>query len=152
METNAMVGRGRDRVVQFSVFTANRLGRLHDLFQLLSSHDVHVLAVMILDTTDSAIIRFVVDDPEKARVLLAKQGFPFTESDLLVVEMEATTKINEVTTALLEAEINLNYLYSFIPHSQGKSLLALHLEDNEIAEQILKRHQFRVLRQADISR
>jgi hypothetical protein len=152
METNAIVGRRPDRVQQFSVFTANRLGRLHDLFQLLSSHDVHVLAVTILDTTDSAIIRLVVDDPEKARALLTKQGFPFTESDLLVVEVDATTRVNEVMTALLEAEINLNYLYSFIPHPQGKSLLGLSIEDFEIAEQVLKRHQFRVLRQADISR
>ena len=152
MEINAIVGRQPDRVQQFSVFTANRLGRLHDLFQLLSSHDVHVLAVTILDTTDSAIIRLVVDDPEKARGLLTKQGFPFTESDLLVVEVDATTRVNEVMAALLEAEINLNYLYSFIPHHQGKSLVALSIEDFEIAEQVLKRHQFRVLRQADISR
>jgi hypothetical protein len=54
--------------------------------------------------------------------------------------------------ALLEAELNINYLYSFIPHPHGKSLLALSMEDNEMAEQALTRHQFRVLRQMDISR
>jgi hypothetical protein len=152
METKAMPARRADPVRQFSVFTANRLGRLHDLFKGLSTHNVHILAVTILDTTDSAIIRFVVDDPEKARGLLGAQGFPFTESDLLVVEVESTTKLNEVIAALLEAEVNVNYLYTFIPHPQGKSLLALSIEDNEIAEQVLRHHQFRVLRQSDISR
>ena len=49
-------------------------------------------------------------------------------------------------------ELNIYYLYSFIPHPQGKSLLALSMEDNEMAEQVLTRHQFRVLRQMDISR
>lgn len=147
-----MPARRADPVRQFSVFTANRLGRLHDLFKGLSTHNVHILAVTILDTTDSAIIRFVVDDPEKARGLLGAQGFPFTESDLLVVEVESTTKLNEVIAALLEAEVNVNYLYTFIPHPQGKSLLALSIEDNEIAEQVLRHHQFRVLRQSDISR
>jgi hypothetical protein len=48
--------------------------------------------------------------------------------------------------------LNLNYLYSFIPHPREKSLLALSIDDNEIAEQVLKRHQFRILKQADISR
>ena len=38
------------------------------------------------------------------------------------------------------------------PHPHGKSLIALSMEDNEIGEQVLTRHQFRVLRQMDISR
>ncbi len=137
---------------QFSVFTANRLGRLHDVTQLLSAHEVHVLGLTVLDTTDSAIIRLVVDDPDKARSLLLDRGFPFTESDLLVVEVEAVTQLNSLMAALLEAELNINYLYSFIPHPRGKSLLALSMEDNEMAEQVLKRHQFSVLKQSDISR
>lgn len=139
-------------VKQFSVFTANRLGRLHDLIGVLASHEVHVLALTVLDTTDSAILRFVVDDPDKARGLLHDQGFAFTESHLVVVEMDSTTHLGRLMSALLEAELNINYLYSFIPHPNGKSLLALSMEDNEIAEQVLKRHQYRVLTQADVSR
>jgi len=141
-----------EAVKQFSVFTANRLGRLHDLVKLLNSHEVHVLALTVLDTTDSSILRFVVDDPERARELLQEHGFPFNESELLAVELDAATQLKDLMTALLEAELNINYLYSFIPHPHGKSILALSMEDNEMGEQILKRHQFRVLRQADISR
>jgi hypothetical protein len=144
--------RGGDAVVQFSVFTPNRLGRLHDLVRLLASHNVHVLALTILDTTDSSIIRIVVDDPDKARNLLNEHGFPFTESRLVVVEFTSPTELDRLMSALLGAELNINYLYSFIPHSQGKSLLALSMEDNELAEQVLKRHQFVVLKQSDISR
>jgi len=68
------------------------------------------------------------------------------------VELDSATRLNELMSALLEAELNINYLYSFIPHPQGKSLLAFSMEDNEMAEQVLKRHQFRVLKQSDISR
>ena len=141
-----------ERVRQFSVFTANRLGRLHDLIALLSSRDVHVLALTVLDTTDSAIIRLVVDDPDAARELLVEQGFAFTESDLVVVEVDSATELGRLMAASLEAELNINYLYSFITHPEGKSMLALSIEDNEVAEQVLKRHQFRVLKQSDISR
>jgi len=140
-----------DPVVQFSVFTANRLGRLHDLVSLLAVHGMHVLALMVLDTTDSSIIRLVVDDPDRARDLLVREGFAFTESRLVAVEVNPTD-LNRLMAALLEAELNINYLYSFIPHPQGKSIVALSLEDNDLAEQALRRHQFRTLKQADVSR
>ena len=152
MTTTFTRARTPELVRQFSVFTANRLGRLHDLVKLLSAQGVHILAITILDTTDSAIIRIVVDDPEKARTLMLDNGFPFTESDLLVVELDSVLQLNSLMAALLEAELNINYLYCFIPHPQGKSLMGLSMEDHEVAEKILKSHQFRVLRQADISR
>jgi hypothetical protein len=152
MTAKTTPARQPDAVTQFSVFTPNRLGRLHDLIGMLAAHNVHVLALTVLDTTDSAIIRFAVDDPDNARVLLVNHSFPFTESPLLAVEVDSAGELNRLMVALLEAELNVNYLYSFIPHPQGKSILGLSMEDNEIAEQILQRHQFRVLRQSDISR
>jgi hypothetical protein len=106
---------------------------------------------MVLDTTDSAIIRIVVDDPDAARDLLNREAFPFTESHLVVVEVNPTD-LNRLMAALLEAELNINYLYSFIPQPDGKPVIGLSMEDNETAEQALKRHQFKTLKQTDISR
>ena len=151
MATEITKMRRIDPVVQFSVFTPNRLGRLHDLIRLLGAQNVHVLALMVLDTTDSSIIRLVVDDPDGARELLVRESFPFTESNLVVVET-SPPELNRLMAALLEAELNINYLYAFLVHPQGKPILGLSLEDNETAEQALRRHQFRILKQADISR
>jgi len=152
MSTTAIKAPRISPVVQFSVFTPNRLGRLNELVKILGTHNVHVLALTVLDTTDSSIIRVVLDDPEKARDLLQQHGFAFTESTLVVVEVTSPDELNRLIAALLEAELNINYLYSFIPHPNGKSIVGLSMEDNEIAEQVLKKHQFPVLRQADISR
>jgi hypothetical protein len=151
MVTQTSKPRRADPVIQFSVFTPNRLGRLHDLIRLLNARSVHVLGLMVLDTTDSAIIRVVVDDPDRARELLVQESFPFTESNLVVVEVNPSD-LNRLMAALLEAELNINYLYSFLPQPQGKPVVGLSMEDNETAEQALKRHQFRTLKQADISR
>lgn len=139
-------------VVQFSVFTPNRLGRLHTLINLLGSQTVHVLALTVLDTTECAVIRIVVDDPDRARELLQNNGFAYAESTLVVTEVISTEDLNKLVAALVEAELNINYLYSFIPHPRGKSILAMSVEDNELAAQTLRRHQFPVLTQADISR
>jgi hypothetical protein len=118
----------------------------------LGSQSVHVLALTVLDTTESAVIRIVVDDPERARGLMQGHGFPYVESALVVTEISSTEELNKLMAALLEAELNVNYLYPLIPHPGGKSILAMSVEDNEVAAQALKRHQFPVLNQADISR
>jgi hypothetical protein len=151
MATEITRARRADAVIQFSIFTPNRLGRLHDVIRLFGAKGVHVLALMVLDTTDSAIIRVVVDDPDSARDLLVREGFPFTESKLVAVEANPSD-LNRLMAALLEAELNINYLYSFIPQPDGKPVLGLSMEDNEMAEQALARHQFRTLKQVDISR
>jgi hypothetical protein len=152
MTTRAIRGRQPDAVTQFSVFTANRMGRLHDLIGMLNSESVHVLAVTVLDATETAIIRLVVDDPQAARRLLKDHGFAFTECELLVVELAAATQLPELMAAFLEAEVNVHYMYCFIPHPQGKSILGISMEDNEIGEKVLTQHGFRVLRQSDVSR
>ena len=90
MPTETITAGRTDPVIQFSIFTPNRLGRLHVLIGLMGTHDVHVLALMVLDTTDSSIIRVVVDDPDRARDLLVSEGFPFTESKLVVAEVNPT--------------------------------------------------------------
>jgi hypothetical protein len=71
---------------------------------------------------------------------------------LLVVEIDAATQLPELMAAFLEAEVNVNYMYCFIPHPQGKSILGVSMEDNEIGERVLSRRGFRVLRQSDVSR
>jgi hypothetical protein len=152
MVAQTMVSGPAEAVVQFSVFTPNRLGRLHTLINLLGSHTVHVLALTILDMTDSAVIRIVVDDPDRARGLLQDHGFPYAECTLVVTEVNSAEELNKLVAALVEAELNINYMYSFIPHPHGKSMLAMSVEDNEVAAQALKRHQFTVLNQGDISR
>jgi hypothetical protein len=141
-----------DAVVQFSIFLPNRLGRLHTVVNLLGSKNVHVLALTVLDTTESAIIRIVVDDPDRARELLQAEGIAFGETTVVATEVSSTEELNKLVAALVEAELNINYLYSLIPHPNGKTILALSVEDNELAAQALKRQQFTVLKQADISR
>jgi hypothetical protein len=152
MPVKSIPKRGPEPVIQFSVFTPNRVGRLHDMVKLLASRNVHALALTILDTTDSAIVRLVTDDPDKARELLPQHGFAFTESAIMAVELSSPTELPRLMAALFGAELNIHYLYSFIPNPGGKSIVGLSMDDNDLAEQVLKRNQFAVLKQSDISR
>ena len=142
----------RDPVKQFSVFVQNRVGRLYDLTALLKGNDVHVMAITVLDTTDSSIVRLIVDDPDKARELMVNNDFPYSECDILAIEISDESELKTVLAALLEAEINIHYIYSFIKRPEGKSALAINVEDSDVAAQALATRGFRVLGQRDISR
>lgn len=141
-----------DPVKQFSVFAENRLGRLYDLTALLKANQVHVMGITVLDTTDSAIVRFIADDPDKARELMINNDFPYVECDVLAVEINDESQLNTILAALFEAEINIHYIYSFIKRPEGRCAIAINAEDDDVAAQSLSQRGFRVLTQRDISR
>ncbi len=57
-----------------------------------------------------------------------------------------------VLKALLETEINIHYIYSFLSRPLGRSALAMCIEDMDIAVDILGARNHKVLSQRDISR
>ncbi len=141
-----------DPVKQFSVFAENRLGRLYDLTTLLKDNNVHIMGITVLDTTDSAIVRFIVDDPDQARELMINNDFPYVECSVLAVEITDEAQLRDVLAALFEAEINIHYIYSFIKRPEGRCAVAINAEDDDFAIQSLVKCGFRVLTQSDISR
>lgn len=141
-----------DPVKQFSVFLPNRVGRLYDLALVLAKQNVHVMAMTTLDTTDCAIDRIIVDDPDHARDLLVRNDFAFTECDVLAVEFADESHLRGVLSALMEVEVNIHYIYSFLYRPAGKCGVAMSLEDLDLAAQSLNTHGYRVLTQRDISR
>ncbi|MSU70655.1 MAG: acetolactate synthase [Opitutaceae bacterium] len=152
MAASSSITLGLDPVKQFSVYVQNRVGRLLDLTALLKDNNVHIMAVTVLDATDSAIMRLIVDDPDKARELMVNNDFPYTECDVLATEITDEADLKNVLAALFEAEINIHYVYSFIKRPQGKYALTINAEDIDVAAQALGTRGFKVLTQRDISR
>jgi hypothetical protein len=141
-----------DPVRQFSVFIENRVGRLHELVGLLAKHNVHLMALTTIDTTDTALDRMIVDDPDRARELMAANNFYFTECEVLAVEFNDQAQLTSVLSVLVTVEVNIHYAYAFLVRPHGRSALVLSVEDNDIATSELNRAGFRVLTQRDISR
>ncbi len=152
MAEETAVASPSEPVHQFSVFVPNRMGRMYQVVRLLAEREVHVVALSVLDTTDSTILRFLVDDPDRARSLLDEHALPFTENPVVCVEFDYEHQLQEILAALCEAELNLHYIYPFLIRPGSKPALVMSLECPDTAEESFRRHQFRVLYQADISR
>lgn len=152
MGVDTLRSRGPEPVHQFSVFADNKVGRLNDIIMMLAAQDIHIMSLCTVDTTDDSIIRLIVDYWEQAKNLFDERGFAYSLSEVIVVEVLTEQQIREVTCALVQAEINIHYIYPLLTRPQGKSGLVIRLEDNELAADILRQKGLQVLDHSEIAR
>lgn len=143
---------GGSGVNQFSIFLPNKVGALLDIVKLLNDRHVHVLAVNVQDSADTAIVRVVVSDPESVQDIFHRHEIPFSVCELCVVELKEATELGKLLAALLQAEVNIFGSYALLTRPRGRTALALHVEDNDCACSVLRSAGFTILTQADISR
>lgn len=140
-------------VRQFSVFLPNKVGAMLDVVKLLNLHHIDVLALSIAESTDSAIARIVVSDPESVEMLFREKGIPFGVCDMVVVEMtEVAGQLAKLLAALLKAEVNVHFTYPLLTRPRGFAAIAMHVDDAECASSVLLGDGFKTLSQADLSR
>jgi hypothetical protein len=151
-ETNYATARGRDwpSVRQFNVFLENRLGALSDLVRRFETTDIRIISLTVVDSADCAIIRIVLSDPERAREIFELARLPITESDLLVVALPNHPQpLLSICKALLAAEIDIHYAYPLLVGPQGHPALAIHVQDHELAVQMLLNKGFTIYSEGD---
>ena len=144
---------GGPLVRQFSVFLPNKVGAMLEIVKLLNAHDTHVVALSVSESSDSAIARIVVSDPERVERLFREHDVPFGVCEVVVVEMrEVATQLAKLLAALLMAEVNVHFTYPLLTRPHGLAALALHVDDTECASSVLMGEGFQILSQSDISR
>ena len=140
-------------VQQFSVFLSNKVGAMLDVLKLLNTHDYHVVAMSVSESTDSAIARLVVSDPGGVEKLFRKNNVAFGMCEVVVVEMhEVATELPKLFAALFMAEVNVHFTYPLLMRPREQAALAIHVDDNDCAISVLSGAGFRLLSQGDISR
>lgn len=150
---NDIAQRPDDRaIIQFSVFLENKVGRLNELFAVISHENVSIMALCSIDNTDSGVTRFIVNYPEDARRVLDIYGFPHSESRILALEINTHEQLREITAALAAAETNIHYLYPFLTRPNNQPALAMHVEDYDLSASVLSQQGLKVLDLMDIAR
>jgi len=146
--------RGRDwpSVRQFNVFLENRVGALLSVVRRFEATDIRIVSLTVNDMSDCAIIRMVLSDPERALEVFRQANLRVTESDLLVVQLpEGDHPLPRVCKALLAAEINIDYAYPLLVGPEGRTALALRVDDHEMAVNTLARQGYTIFTENDLS-
>lgn len=138
---------------QISVFLPNRVGSLMALIKLLQEHSIEVLGVSMQDTTEMTLVRLVLTDPEGAAMLFIEKGIPHTDCSIIVVELsESNLRLTECLSALLAAELNIEFCYPLLVRPGLFPLFALHCDDVDLGADVLAQAGFKVFCQGDLSR
>ena len=133
-------------VKQLSVFMENRPGRLYKLTHALGKEGIDFVTLSIADTKDFGIVRFIARDNEKAYEILKKEGFTVGITELIGVEVEdKPNALAEVVELMEAADMNIEYLYSFVLTNHNTAKILMRVEEAERAVELLKAKGIKLL-------
>ncbi len=122
---------------QISVYLKHRVGSLNELCTDLSDAGINIKALSTVDDIDWAVVELIVDDIERAKVVLGKLELRYAESLVLTIELENKPgALAEVIKPL--SENNINIVHTFLTGVGRRSLLVLHTTDNKKADAIIR--------------
>jgi hypothetical protein len=125
---------------QLSVFMPNRPGVLAHTCGVLSDAGININALAVHDTIDNAVVRFLVDQPTKALLLLEQEELYVLEQEVVVLEVENNAgALTRICQSLAEADINIHYLYCTAMRNQEIGCVVIKADNPERALEILTR-------------
>lgn len=125
---------------QLSVPLENHPGRLADISAVIAQEGIDIEAISVLDTIEQAVVRLITSDPVTCKQLLTKSGFYVIEADILSIELtDQPGKLAEVSQALADAQINIDYAYGSRSRSGDRAFLMLKVSNLYQAEQVLSK-------------
>jgi hypothetical protein len=131
---------------QITLFAENKPGRLTSATKILSENGINIRAFTIADTGEFGIIRLVVDDADAALHHLQKAGFTVSETKVLGLEMpDKPGALFEISRALSDNEINIDYAYAYASATPDKAILILQASDLTRAVKVLTERSFHLV-------
>ena len=141
------------RIRQISIFLENKPGQLSAICRDLADADINIATLSLADTADFGIVRMIVDDHEKAKLVLEGKGHVVNVREVIAVCVpDRPGGMAEVMQVLDTAGVNIEYSYAFAFHRGEKAVLVFRFSDNAKAERALKTTGYTTLGEDEVSR
>lgn len=138
-------------IKQISIFIPNKKGSLSQLTDILVAQGIDIRAIAVFDTAEFGILRIVVDDPDRAVEILNKEGVVAKVSKVIAVEPEDKPgSLNQIFTILRDADINIDYIYSFIMRKREMPFIVLKVDEQEKAVEVLTANGINVINKEEV--
>lgn len=131
---------------QLSIYAENTKGKMQEVTGILQKEEINILGSVTNDSAEYGIIRMVVSDSEKAVEALTKSGFICKLTPVLGIEVtDEVGNLNRLLQALLESNIDVDYLYLSFNRDTAKPIMVLHTSEIYEVEDCLKGKGFHSL-------
>ena len=128
---------------QISIYAENKKGTFQNITEILEQHKINILGSVTNDSAEYGIIRMVVSDTACAIKALRESGYICKETDVLGIEVrDEVGMLNNLLKALLDSNINADYLYLSFNRDTGMPIMVLHTPDIYEVEACLKSKGF----------
>jgi len=126
------------KAVQLTVCLENKRGQAAKLGEVLAKAGVNILAISVVDTTDTGLVRVVVDSAAKAAAALEKAGMKATRQSVLTVSLpNEPGALAAVAGKLAKAGVSISYLYGSAPKAACEATVVIGVDDLEKAMRVV---------------
>lgn len=134
------------KVEQISIFIENKSGRLAEITRILGEADINIRALSLADTSDFGILRLIVNDVEKAKIILKEQGFTVNKTEVVAVEVpDRPGGLAAILQTLDKEQTNVEYMYAFVERCGGNAVIIFRFDETDKAIAVLNENNFTVL-------
>ena len=135
------------KLKQLSVSLENSPGRLYEVTKAFGSAGINLRAHCICDSShDFGVLRILVSDIDTARGIMMERYVPARVDDVVAIEIEDTPgSLSQVLELFLGTGVNVEYMYAVAGASFGRAVMIFSFSDIDLAIDILRRNNVRLL-------
>jgi len=124
---------------QFSIFMVNKPGVLAQVLGEFARAKINVIAMTMVDSEEHGAMRVVFGAPDKAREMLTKLNMPYTETEVLCVNLaNKSGALASIAEKLARAHINISYAYCTAGAAGGRTTGVLKVADVKKVMKVLQ--------------
>ena len=138
-------------IKQLSLFVENQPGSLSKVCQVLKENRINISTLSLADTREYGILRLLIQEHDRARVVLEKAGYVVKVTDVLALTVPDHPGGLADTLAILDKHaLSVEYMYAFTYGRSNKAIIVFRFENPEKAIAMLKDEPIELVRAEEL--
>jgi hypothetical protein len=122
------------KIQQISLFLENKPGHLNAICRTLAEAKINILTLSLADTQQFGIVRLIVNEWERAKIILEKAGYVVNLREVVAVTVsDRPGGMAELLDVIGKSSVNIEYMYAFTSHHGQEAVLVFRFDDPDKA-------------------
>jgi len=128
------------KIHQLSLFLENKPGQIWKPCETLAKAGINIVTLSLADTKQFGILRLIVQDWQKAKLVLEAAGCVVNVTEVLAIEVaDKPGGLSEILDVADRASLNIEYMYAFAQKRGDRALLVFRFTDPNAALEALQK-------------
>lgn len=125
---------------QISVFIENKPDTLAHLTDIMAKNNINMRAMMLADTSDFGVARFIVDDSERAEEIIKNADYIVKTTGVIAIQIpDEPGSLNKILKLLADNGRNIEYMYGFTGKKTNSACMIIRTTDIPKTVEVLQK-------------